>query len=159
MTETNVLAERQATDLLPDWGEVLMLGLGGEVFALDARIVQEILDVVAVTEVPGARPFVRGVINVRGKVVPLADLRLRFGMAATEATIDSRIVVVEVELDGDPTLVGLLADKVFEVTGLPRQTLEPTPRIGMRWKPEFIRCVGRWRDRFVIVPDLVRILA
>lgn len=139
--------------------QVLMLGLGGEVFALDAGIVREILDPVPVTEVPGARAFLSGVINVRGRVVPLADLRLRFGMAATPPTIDSRIIVVEIDLAGDPTIVGLLADKVYEVTEIDQAATEDAPRIGMRWRPEFIRAIGKRQDDFVIVPHLENIFA
>ena len=137
--------------------QVLMLGLGGEVFAIDAGIVREILDPVPVTGVPGSRAFVGGIVNVRGKVVPLADLRLRFGMEPAEATIDTRIVVVEIDLDGYPTIVGLLADKVYEVTEISTASTEEAPRIGMRWQPEFIRCIGKRQDDFVIVPNIERL--
>lgn len=139
--------------------QVLMLGMGGELFAIDAGIVREILDPVPVTEVPGAKPFVNGVINVRGKVVPLADLRLRFGMPAKANTIDTRIVVVEIELDGYPTAVGLLADKVYEVGELEAASTEEAPPIGMRWPPEFVRGIGKRQDDFVIVPDIQRLFS
>jgi purine-binding chemotaxis protein CheW len=139
--------------------QVLMLGLQDEVFALESSTVREILDPVPVTEVPGARGFVGGVVNVRGKVVPLADLRVRFGMAATTSTIDTRIVVIEVYLDGDPTLVAILADKVYEVTEILAAALESPPPVGMHWRPEFIRFIGRHRDDFVIVPDMNRIFS
>jgi purine-binding chemotaxis protein CheW len=138
--------------------EVLTLGLQGELFAIEATLVREILDPVPVTEVPGARRFAAGVINVRGKVVPLADLRLRFGMPAVAATVDTRIVVVEVMLEGDPVVVGLLADKVFEVTQIAPAAATDTPRIGMRWPAEFVRFIGKRGDDFIIVPDLPRIL-
>lgn len=137
--------------------EVLTLGLQGETFALDAALVREILDPVPVTEVPNARTFVGGLINVRGKVVPLADLRLMFDMDRTPPTIDTRIVVIEIPLGGEPTLIGILADKVHEVTEIAAAALEETPRIGMRWQPEFIRCIGKRNDEFIIVPDIARI--
>lgn len=139
--------------------QVLMLGLGGELFAIDAGIVREILDPVPVTEVPGAKPFVNGVINVRGKVVPMADLRLRFGMPAKAKTIDTRIVVVEIDLDAYPTAVGLLADKVYEVGELGAASTEEAPPIGMRWPPEFVRGIGKRQDDFVIVPDIQRLFS
>jgi purine-binding chemotaxis protein CheW len=139
--------------------EVLTLALEDEVFAIEAGVVREILDVVPVTEVPGARADLRGMINVRGKVVPLADLRLRFGMEPKPSNIDTRIVVVEIELEGEPTIVGILADKVHEVTNLAAASMEETPRVGMRWRPEFIRFIGKRNDDFVIVPDLERILS
>ncbi|CAH2601883.1 Positive regulator of CheA protein activity (CheW) [Rhodovastum atsumiense] len=137
--------------------QVLMLGLGDEIFAVEAAIVREILDPVPVTEVPGARGFVGGVVNVRGKVVPLVDLRLRFGMEAIRSTVDTRIVVIEIDLGGDPTIVGMLADKVHEVTEISAASLEKPPPVGMHWRPEFIRFIGKHRDGFVIVPDMDRL--
>lgn len=139
--------------------EVVTFALEGEIFALDAARVREILDVVPITEVPGSRPFVNGLINVRGKVVPLADLRLKFGMEVRPPTIDTRILVIEIELDGDPTLVGIRADKVYEVTELAPAALEETPRIGMKWPPDFIRCIGKRGSDFIVVLDIVRIFA
>lgn len=138
--------------------EVLTLALDGEIFALDADLVREILDLVPVTEVPNARPFVGGLINVRGKVVPLADLRVKFGMEITPPTIDTRIIVIEMPLNGEPTIIGLLADKVHEVTEVAASALEETPRIGMRWRSEFIRCVGKRGADFIIVLDIERVI-
>ncbi|MGE5503390.1 MAG: chemotaxis protein CheW, partial [Actinomycetota bacterium] len=132
--------------------------LGGEVFAIDAGRIREILDHVPITEVPNARPFVAGLINVRGKVVPLADLWVRFGMARLDSTIDTRIVVFEVDLDGETTPVGVLADRVFEVTEITPAAVEETPRIGMRWRPDFIRGVGKRGDDFVIILDIDRVV-
>jgi purine-binding chemotaxis protein CheW len=138
--------------------DVLTLGIGGETFAIEAAAVREILDLVPVTEVPGARDFVGGVINVRGRIVPLADLRLRFGMEPTEPTADTRIIVLELELDGEAMPVGILADRVHEVTRIAPAALEQAPRIGMRWRPDFIRGIGMHGDRLVVLPDLARIL-
>lgn len=137
--------------------EALTLGLGGEIFAIDANSVHEILDLVPQTEVPGASPLVSHLINVRGKVVPLADLRIRFGMDCTAPTIDTRIVVVEILLDGEPTVVGLLADKVHEVTNIAGASIEETPAIGMRWNPDLIKGIGKRGDDFIVIPDIVRI--
>ncbi len=121
--------------------------------------VREILDLAAITEVPNSQPFLNGLINVRGKVVPLADLRLKFGMERVPATIDTRIVVVEVEIDGDPVTVGLRADKVYEITEVAASALEETPRIGMRWRPEYIRCIGKRGGDFIVVLDIGRIFS
>jgi len=137
--------------------EVLTLDLQGEIFALEATCVREILDPPVITEVPGSQSFVPGLINVRGKVVPLADLRMKFGMECTAATIDTRIVVIDVTLGGEVVSVGLLADKVYEVTELQAEVLEDTPRIGMRWRPEYIRCIGKRGADFIIVADLAQI--
>ncbi|WFU26496.1 chemotaxis protein CheW [Bradyrhizobium sp. CB1717] len=138
--------------------QVVMIGLGEEKFALDAGLVREIIDPVPVTKVAGARAFVPSVINVRGNVIPLADLRLRFGMSQLDNSADTRIVVIELELDGEPVLVGVTADKVYEVTEISQTDVQQTPRVGMHWKPEFIRFIAKWREEFVIVPNMERIL-
>ena len=138
--------------------QVLMLGLAGEMFALDARQVREILDPVPVTRVPGAQSFVSSVLNVRGKVIPLADLRVRFGMPPASITSDSRFIVLEIDLAGEPTTIGIVADKVYEVTDLDTSTLQKAPPIGMRWRPEFIAAIAKWKDEFIIVPNMKQIL-
>jgi len=145
--------ERQA-----DAMQVVMIGLGEEKFALDAGLVREIIDPVPVTKVAGARAFVPSVINVRGNVIPLADLRIRFGMPQLDDTAETRIVVIELDLDGEPVLVGVTADKVYEVTEISQTDVQQTPRVGMHWKPEFIRFIAKWREEFVIVPNMERIL-
>jgi purine-binding chemotaxis protein CheW len=138
--------------------QVVMIGLGDEKFALDAGLVREIIDPVPVTKVAGAKSFVPSVINVRGNVIPLADLRIRFGMPRQTESADTRIVVVEVEIDNEPILLGVTADTVFEVTEISRADVQQTPRVGMHWKPEYIRFITKWREEFVIVPNLERIL-
>ena len=138
--------------------QVLMLGLAGEMFALDARQVREILDPIPVTRVPGAQSYVSSVLNVRGKVIPLADLRVRFGMPPAAITSDSRFIVLEIELADEPTTIGIVADKVYEVTDLDTSTLQKAPPIGMRWRPEFIAAIAKWKDEFIIVPNMKRIL-
>jgi purine-binding chemotaxis protein CheW len=139
--------------------KVLSLTLDGQLFALDASCVREILDVTPIAQVPAASPFASGLINVRGKVVPLADLRFPLGMARREPTIDTRIVVIEIDLGGDLTTVGIIADKVHEVAEFPHASIEETPKIGMAWRPEFIRCIAKRADDFVTVLDIARIFA
>ena len=96
----------------------LTLELGDELFAIEATSVREIQDIVPVTEVPNAQAFVSGLINVRGRVVPLADLRVKFGMDRPPPDADTRIVVFEITLDEEPVIVGILADRVHTVTDL-----------------------------------------
>jgi purine-binding chemotaxis protein CheW len=139
--------------------EVLTMDLQGQPFALETTYVREILDLVPVTEVPCSQPFVSSVINVRGKVVPLADLRLKFGMEQIADTIDTRIVVIEIDIDQVPTIVGIRADKVHAVTELAPTSLEDAPRVGMRWRPEYIRFIGKRGKDFIVVPNMTRILA
>jgi len=138
--------------------QALMLSVAGDVFAIDARQVREILDPVPVTRVPGAKAYIANVLNVRGKVIPLADLRIRFGMPPAPITQDSRFIVLEIELDGDPTTIGIVADKVFEVTELDPATMQKTPPVGMHWRPEFIAGIAKWQDEFIVLPDMSKIL-
>ena len=137
--------------------KALTLRLQDELFAVEAGSVREILDLVPITEVPNASPFVNGLINVRGRVVPLADLRVMFGMDRPEPDEDTRIVVMEVDIDGEPTVAGILADKVHDVTDIEAASIEEAPRVGMRWRPEFIRGIGKRNGGFIIIPDLGRI--
>ena len=139
--------------------EVLTFDLNGETFALEAVIVQEILDLLPETAVPGSQPFVASVINFRGKVIPLADLRLAFGMEAAEATIDSRIIVIEIDLQGEQTLVGLRTDKVNEVTTLAKTASEAPPSVGMRWRADYINCLVKRGGEFIILPNLQAIFS
>jgi purine-binding chemotaxis protein CheW len=138
---------------------ILTVGLGGEVFAIPAGIVREIRDIGRVTPVPTAPAFVCNLINVRGRVVPLADLRVRFGMPAAEPTLDTRIVVLEIALKGEPTTVAILADKVYEVTQLDEVVSTDVPRIGSRWRPEFVAAIGRRNGQFVMVLDIDKVFA
>ena len=141
------------------WGgdedlSVLTFNLNGETFAIEAIVVQEILDLLPETLVPGSMPFVGSVINFRGKVIPLADIRLAFGMIATETTIDSRIIVIELDIDGEATLIGIRTDKVNEVTTLAKMASEPPPSVGMRWRADYINCLVKRGGEFIIVPNL-----
>ncbi|RRN62916.1 chemotaxis protein CheW [Caulobacter sp. 602-1] len=139
--------------------EALTFDLQGETFALEAGYVREVLDLLPETPVPGAPPFVGAVINFRGRVIPLVDLRLAFGMTVGETTIDNRIVVIEHPLDGEPTLIGLRADKVHEVTSIVADTTEEVPRVGMRWRADFIRRLVRRNSDVIVLPDLGQIFA
>ena len=138
--------------------QFLMLGLAQEIFAIDAGLVREIIDPIPPTRVAGARPHLPAVVNVRGNVIPLADLRIRFGMAGEPATADTRIVVIELPIDDAAVTVGIMADKVYEVTDISSASAQQIPRVGMVLKAEFIRSIVKWNDKFVIVPDLERIL-
>ncbi len=139
--------------------QVLTFDLHGETFALEAGLVREVLDLGPETAVPGAAPFVAAVINFRGRVIPLADLRPAFGLDCGAPTLDSRIVVIEYDLDGDPSLIGLRADKVHEVTTVETADIEEAPRVGLRWRTDFIRGLVRRDGDLIVVPDLAQIFA
>lgn len=138
---------------------VLTFGLQDEIFAVEAESVREILDPIHVTRVPNAPEFVGGLINVRGTVVPLADLRVVFDMDRDRADDDTRIIVLEFETSGEKTLTGIVADKVFDVTEIRGGSVEPVPPMGTRWSPELVRGIGKLDERFVIIPDLKRIFS
>lgn len=145
------------TDMTNGSMKALTLRLQDELFAVAAGSVREILDLVPITEVPNAPEFVSGLINVRGRVVPLADLRVMFGMDRPEPDQDTRIVVMEINIDGEPTIAGILADKVHDVTDIEAASIEEAPKVGMRWRPEFIKGIGKRNGGFIIIPDLGRI--
>ena len=131
--------------------------LGDELFAIDVARVREVLDLSEITRVPTAPPYMRGVVNVRGSAVPVVDLRLKFGLPPTPDTVDTRIVVIELELDGELTVVGGLADSVREVLELDRSEIREPPRIAMRWRADMIEGMGKKGEQFIIVLDIARV--
>jgi len=143
----------------PHLVEILTIALGNETFGLPASIVLEILDIGPITPVPNAPAFINKLINFRGRVAPLADLRLRCGLPVTEPTADNRIVVLEFDFEGEPTLAAILADKVYAVTHLDAVVTDQVPRFGTRWRPEFVQCIGRLSNQFVMILDIGRIFA
>jgi len=139
--------------------QYLTFMLGDEVFALDVSQVREVLDLTTITKVPRAPEFMRGVINVRGSVVPVVDMRVKFGLPGTDDTSDTRIIVMELAVDGEMSALGALADSVQEVAEMDPEQIEPPPKIGMRWKTEFIRGIGKRNDEFVIILDGDRVFS
>lgn len=128
--------------------------LGDELFALDVSHVREVLELPPITTVPTAPAYMRGVVNVRGKAVPVVDLRTKFALPRAADTTSSRIVVMELELDGEATVVGGVADSVHEVIELEAGQIEPPPRIAMRWRTELIRGMGRRGAEFIIILNI-----
>ncbi|HZU65140.1 MAG TPA: chemotaxis protein CheW [Novosphingobium sp.] len=136
---------------------MLTFGLGGEHFAIDAQCVREIMEVPAITRVPGAPAFADGLLNVRGAIVPLADLAIVFGMERAAHNADTRIIVIEAAVEEEAATIGILADKVFDVASLDGAPVESPPQVGMKWRTDFIIGIARHAGRFVILPDLPRI--
>ena len=139
--------------------QYLTYTLGDEGFALDITKVREVLDFTTITKVPRTPEFMRGVINLRGSVVPVVDLRLKFGMAKTEKTVNTSIIITEVAVDGETAVLGALADSVQEVLDLASDHIEPAPRIGTKLKTEFIKGMGKQNDRFVIILDIDKVFS
>jgi len=134
--------------------EVLTFDVGEETLALEAVAVREIIDLLPETPVPGASPLVGSVMNSRGKIIPIADLRIAFGLPAGEATLDSRIVVIELELDGEAIQLGIRTDKVHEVATLRREASEEPPAVGLRWRRDYVRSLVRTGEAVIVLPDL-----
>lgn len=139
--------------------EVVTFQLSGEVLAVPMRHLREVLEPVAVTRVPGAPRFAAGLFNVRGRVVPLADLRVPLRLPVTPPGPEARILVLDLDLDGGPAALGIHADRVHEVTRIEAADLAPPPEVGGRWPARLVSAVGRWAGGFVTLPDLPAILA
>jgi purine-binding chemotaxis protein CheW len=139
--------------------QYLTFKLNNEVFALDITKVREVLDFTTITRVPRTPEFMRGVINLRGSVVPVVDLRLKFGMTKTEKTVNTCIIITEVELEGETTILGALADSVQEVIDLMPDHIEPAPKIGTHLNTEFIKGMGKQNERFIIILDINKVFS
>ncbi len=139
--------------------QYLTFTLDGEEFALDISKVREVLDYTAITRVPRMPDFLRGVINLRGNVVPVVDLRMKLGMTATEKTVNTCIVIVDISIDGETMQMGALADSVQEVLELDAKQVEPAPKIGTRIRSEFVRGMGKRDEKFLIILDIDRVLS
>jgi purine-binding chemotaxis protein CheW len=134
--------------------EYLTFTLGEENYAVCISKVREVLEFDTVTKVPQTPDFMRGVINLRGHVVPVLDLRLKFGMSATEKTINTCVVIVEVLIDEENTIIGVLTDSVKEVMQLENDSIEPAPKLGNMVNPEFILGMGKYNDQFLILLNI-----
>ena len=143
--------------MITETKQYLTFKLNDEVFGVDVAQVREILDYVKITKVPQTPDFMRGVINLRGSVVPVVDMNMKFGMPQNEKTVNTCIVVVEVKLDNDTTVMGALVDSVQEVFEIESHNIEPAPRIGTKLKTEFIKGMGKQNDRFIIILDIDKV--
>jgi purine-binding chemotaxis protein CheW len=127
--------------------------LGDELFAINVAQVREVLEVPQITKVPTAPQYMKGVVNVRGQSIPVVDLRMRFGLPKGTETVQTRIIVMELQLDGEVAILGGMADSVHEVIELEPGNINPPPKIAMRWRTEFIQGLGKRGDDFIIILD------
>jgi len=139
--------------------QYLTFKLSDEVFAIDVAKVREVLDFTTITKVPRTPDFMSGVINLRGNVVPVVDLRLCFEMSKTEKTVNTCIVVVEVLLEGETAIIGALADSVEEVIDLEPDQIQPAPKIGVQIRTEFIKGMGKRDAQFLMILDIDRVFS
>jgi purine-binding chemotaxis protein CheW len=140
-----------------DVRQYLTFKLSEEIFAVDVVQVREILDYVKVTKIPQTPDYMCGVINLRGSVVPVIDMGLKFSMTKTEETVNTCIIVVEVKSDEDTLILGALVDSVQEVFELDPKDIEPAPKIGASFKAEFIKGMGKREDQFLIILDIDKV--
>lgn len=137
--------------------QYLTFKLQEEIFAVDVANIREILDFTSVTKVPKTPEFMRGVINLRGSVVPVVDMNLKFGMPKTEKTVNTCIIVMEMDLDGETIVLGSLADAVQEVLELEPDQIEPAPKIGTKLNTEFIKGMGKHDEQFIMILEINKI--
>ena len=143
--------QRRDDDLL----QLVTFSTGDEEFGVDILRVQEIIRTMAITKVPKAPEFVEGVINLRGKVIPIIDLRRRFGLQSKAHDKHTRIIVIEI----NTMIVGFVVDSVSEVLRIPASTVEPPPPVVAGLESEYISGVGKLEDRLLILLDLDRLLS
>ncbi len=141
-------------------GQFLTFRLEKEIFGVPIATVHEVLDYVPVTRVPGSVKFLKGVINLRGAVVPVADVRIKFGMVATEQTENTCIIVVEVDVSVEEgkISVGVLADQVMEVAEIAKTNMQGHPDMGTGIPSGYLRGLGKLDDKFFMVLDVDAII-
>jgi purine-binding chemotaxis protein CheW len=152
------MSNRAAAENTAETNQYLTFTLADEDFALDIGKVREVLDYTTITKVPRMPAYLRGVINLRGNVVPVIDLRYKLGMGGVEQTVDTCIVIVEILIDNELTPMGALADSVKEVVDLNPDQISPPPKLGVRINNEFLRGMGNRDDRFLMILDIDKVL-
>jgi purine-binding chemotaxis protein CheW len=148
-----------STSKITETARYLTFRLGGEMFAINVFKAREVLDVSHITKVPTAPHYLRGVVNVRGNAIPVVDLRRKFGLPTVADTLSTRIIVMELQMDGESVVTGGLADSVHEVIELEPHEINDPPALGMRWRTDLIVGLGRRDDKFIIILDIERVFS
>jgi purine-binding chemotaxis protein CheW len=138
-------------------GQFVTLAIDREVFAVPVESVLEILDMRQPSRIPESPPYMLGLIDLRGRSIPVLDLRAKLGLPAVPPTETTRILVLEVTIAGRPLVLGLVADRVIEVMAFSADEIEAAPDIGIRWRSEYILGVGHRDGKFVIIFNLSRL--
>ena len=139
--------------------QYLTFVLDSENYALNVGRVREVLEMTEVTKIPRMPDYMKGVINVRSKVLPVVDLRLKFGMNEAEETVDTAIIVTEIQAGEDSVTIGCRADAVDQVIDIPPEDIEPPPKVGTRISSDFIQGIGKVEEKFIIILNLDQIFA
>ena len=140
--------------------KVLSFGLGNEEYGLDILVVREIIGIIDITPLPRMPEYVKGIINLRGKIIPVIELRKRFGMDSVSYTESTCIIVVDVPADGktDSRLIGVVVDSVCEVLDIPTSAIEPSPEFGNSIPMDSITGIGKVKDKVVVLLDAVKVM-
>lgn len=147
------------TDTITETRSYLAFELDKEIFGVDVLQVREILEYTSITRIPKLPGYICGVINLRGSVVPVIDMREKFGMNKTDITVDTCIVVVEISIDGEACVIGAMVDSVEEVFELEPNQIEPAPRMGTRLNTKFIKGMGKRDERFIILLNIDKVFS
>ena len=139
--------------------QYLTFELGQEQFGIDVKSIKEILELIPITRIPRTPDYMKGVINVRGSVVPVIDLRLKFGLPEKEQTVDTCIVVIEINTEGGDVLIGALVDGVQEVLELSADSIEPVPRAGTNADTASLEGIGKRNDEFIMILNVHRVFS
>ena len=139
--------------------QYLTFALGEEVFALETGSVREVIELVPVTRIPKTPPFMRGVINLRGHAVPVVDLRIKFDMPTAHDTVNTCIIIVDVEVEGESCSMGAIVDSVREVFEMSSDQFNPPPRMGTSIRADFIRGMGKQNEEFIMILDIGKVFS
>lgn len=145
--------------ILAKEGKYLTFNLGMEVYGIEILKVQEIIGMMSVTRVPKTPEFVRGVVNLRGKVIPVVELRLKFGLDRKDDTDRTCIIVVQVKVSGSPVIMGLIVDEVSEVLSVLADQIEASPSFGAKVDTDFILGMGKVGQKVVMLLDVDKVLS
>jgi purine-binding chemotaxis protein CheW len=137
----------------------LTFKLQEEIFAVKVEKVIEIQELKQITKVPKTPSYMKGVVNLRGSVLPVIDTRIKFGLSQTVETVNTCILVLKIEIDNDSILLGLLVDSVQEVLELQASQINPPPSIGNKYKSEFLTGMGKINDNFIMLLDIDKIFS
>lgn len=137
----------------------LTFKLGDEQFGVHVSQVLNILEMTSLTKVPKSPHYMKGVINLRGQVLPVIDTRLKFGMKETEYTQNTCIIVMDLEMEGETVDIGAIADEVLSVIEIEASQVEPPPSLGAKYNSEFIYGMAKVEDEFVMLLDMQRVLS
>lgn len=139
--------------------QILRFQLAGENYAFDVLKTREVLTIVKITPLPNTLDFLTGVINLRGSVIPVVDLRKKFGMVATDDTVDTSIIIVEIANGGQNTVIGAVVDAVKGVMRCEDKDLEPPPRFGMKLNTGLVQAIAKRDGDFIVILDTDKVFS